>query len=135
KAFEAATGGSGASTYRTGDMGELRADGLLQHRGRKDFQVKIRGFRVEVGEVETALHDHPGVSEASVIARDVDGEEHLVAYLVTKEGATDISVRTLRQHLQRRVPYYMVPTIYVRLDAMPRTPNNKVDRLALPAPV
>lgn len=135
KAFEAATGDSDARTYRTGDMGELRADGLLQHRGRKDFQVKIRGFRVEVGEVETALHDHPGVSEASVIARDVDGEEHLVAYLVTVEGARDISVRSLRQHLQRRVPYYMVPTIYVRLDAMPRTPNNKVDRLALPAPV
>ncbi|WP_169829171.1 non-ribosomal peptide synthetase [Tsuneonella mangrovi] len=135
KVFEAAPDDSQLRTYRTGDMGELRADGLLQHRGRKDFQVKIRGFRVEVGEVETALHDHPGISEAAVVAREIGDEQQLVAYLVTEAGAENFSVRSLRQRLQRRLPYYMTPTIFVRLDAMPRTPNNKVDRLALPAPL
>ena len=135
KVFETDLDDPHIRTYRTGDMGELRTDGLLQHRGRKDFQVKIRGFRVEVGEVETALHDHPAVSEAVVVARDIGDEQQLVAYLVMEEGAESLSVRSLRQRLQRRVPYYMIPTVFVRLEAMPRTPNNKVDRLALPTPV
>lgn len=134
KVFSVAPGNSSVRVYHTGDMGELRADGLLQHRGRKDFQVKIRGFRVEVNEVETALQDHPGVSEACVVARDIGDEQHLVAYLVLNAGAANISIRNLRQRLQRRLPYYMVPTLFVRLDALPRTPNNKVDRLTLPAP-
>lgn len=134
KVFKAGPGNSGVRIYHTGDMGELRADGLLHHRGRMDFQVKIRGFRVEVGEVETALHDNPGVGEACVVARDIGDEQHLVAYLVMEEGTKNVSIRNLRQRLHRRVPYYMVPTIYVRLDAMPRTPNNKIDRMALPAP-
>jgi nonribosomal peptide synthetase DhbF len=133
KVFGTVPGDAALRVYHTGDMGELRADGLLQHRGRKDFQVKIRGFRVEVGEVETALLEYPGIREVVVMAREIGAETHLVAYLVA--GAdVEISVRQLRQRLQKRVPYYMVPTIYVRLDAIPRTPNNKVDRLRLPEP-
>jgi len=134
KAFRAVPGDAAARAYHMGDMGELRSDGLLQHRGRKDFQVKIRGFRVEVGEVETALLGHQAIKEAVVVARDVGSETHLVAYLVDTGAGGDINVRGLRQRLQKRLPYYMVPTIYVRLDAIPRTPNNKVDRLRLPEP-
>ena len=134
KAFGVMPDDPSVRVYRTGDLGELGADGLLRHRGRKDFQVKIRGFRVEVGEVETALLDHPGIKEAAVVARDIGDEQQLVAYLSAEAEAEAISVRGLRQRLQRRVPYYMVPTAYVRLNALPRTPNNKVDRLALPAP-
>jgi len=134
KAFRAVPGDASLSAYHMGDMGELRADGLLQHRGRKDFQVKIRGFRVEVGEVETALLEHPAIKEVVVVARDIGTETHLVAYVVAAGADLDINVRKLRQRLQKRLPYYMVPTVYVRLDAIPRTPNNKVDRLRLPEP-
>jgi amino acid adenylation domain-containing protein len=134
KVFRMVPGDSTLRAYHMGDMGELRADGLLQHRGRKDFQVKIRGFRVEVGEVETVLLEHAAIKEVVVMARDIGSETHLVAYLVAAGDDAEISVRQLRQRLQKRLPYYMVPTVYVRLEAMPRTPNNKVDRLRLPDP-
>ena len=120
--------------YRTGDMGLLAADGLLTHQGRKDFQVKIRGFRIEVGEVEAALVSLGGVGESVVVAREINGEQRLVAYIVLDTEAQSICVRTLREHLKHRLPYYMLPAVFVRLLALPRTPNNKVDRNSLPLP-
>ncbi|HEY8570605.1 amino acid adenylation domain-containing protein [Microbulbifer sp.] len=119
--------------YHTGDLGQMDADGLLHHRGRKDFQVKIRGFRVEVSEVEARLLAHPDIAEAVVVARDLRGETQLVAYLVPLEGTVP-SVQQLRDFLGEQLTYYMIPTVYVRLDQLPKTPNNKVDRNALPMP-
>ncbi len=120
---------------RTGDLGQLRPDGLLVHLGRKDFQVKIRGNRVEVGEVEEALRALPGIEDAAVAASEgPDGENRLVGYVVWrgKRGST----RELRAGLARTLPGYMVPSAFFSLPALPLTARGKVDRAALrpPAP-
>jgi amino acid adenylation domain-containing protein len=134
------SGESGARAYRTGDLGRLRADGMLEFLGRIDHQVKVRGFRIELGEIEAALAGHPGVREAVVVARGEGAEDRrLVAYLVGedegegKEGAAPTPA-DLRRYLRERLPEYMVPSSYVVLPFLPLTPNGKVDRRALPAP-
>jgi amino acid adenylation domain-containing protein len=125
-------GEPGARMYRVGDLVRWRADGELEYLGRLDHQVKIRGFRVELGEIEAALAACPGVEEAVVVAReDEPGVRRLVAYV---SGALEVSTGELRQRLQDRLPAYMVPAVFVLLEALPRTPNGKVDRRALPAP-
>ncbi|WHS62771.1 non-ribosomal peptide synthetase [Pseudomonas sp. G2-4] len=124
-----------ALMYRTGDLGRFLADGNIEYLGRNDGQVKIRGFRIEPGEIEARLAEHDDVKETAVLVReDVPGEKRLVAYftLRSREGAADIEA--LRAHLQTRLPDYMVPAAYVRLDALPLTANGKLDRKALPAP-
>jgi amino acid adenylation domain-containing protein/non-ribosomal peptide synthase protein (TIGR01720 family) len=125
---------TGERLYRTGDLGRYMADGVIEFLGRKDFQVKIRGFRIELGEIEVALGLHPEVREAVVVVReDVPGDRRLAAYVVAREGSSP-SADALRGYLKERLPEYMVPPVVVLLDAMPLTPNGKVDRLALPAP-
>ncbi len=123
-------GAAGGRLYRTGDLVRWRGEGEVEFVGRNDFQVKVRGFRIELSEIEARLGEHEGVEEAVVVAREEGaGEKRLVAYYVGDAG-----VEALRGHLGDRVAEYMVPGAYVRLAALPRTPNGKVDRRGLPAP-
>jgi amino acid adenylation domain-containing protein len=124
----------GGRLYKTGDLARYLPDGNIEFIGRIDHQVKIRGFRIELGEIEAVLRQHPGVREGVVDARkDVAGDKRLVAYIVPSEGQTDL-VSTLRAYLMERLPDYMVPSVFVMLDALPRMPNGKVNRQGLPAP-
>ncbi|MGJ7489005.1 amino acid adenylation domain-containing protein [Variovorax sp. ZT4R33] len=124
-----------ARLYKTGDIGRWRADGEIDYIGRNDHQVKVRGFRVELGEIESALLAHPAVREAAVLARhDGGGDARLVAYVTTQPDASP-SADDFRTHLQTTLAPYMVPGIFVTLDALPRSPNGKIDRRALPEPL
>lgn len=118
--------------YFTGDLALLRPDGCLIYKGRKDFRVKIRGYAVEFAEVEKALLEHTGITEAVVMAPENEsGEARLVAY-VTSSSHPSPSVTELRGFAKRNLPDYMIPSAFVILDEMPLTPNGKVDRRALP---
>ncbi|MBO1350490.1 MAG: amino acid adenylation domain-containing protein [Hormoscilla sp. GUM202] len=123
----------GAGLYKTGDRARYRADGNIEFLGRIDNQVKIRGFRIELGEIEATLAQHPCILQAVVIAReDMPGDKRLVAYIVGKTEPP--KVPELRDFLKGKLPGYMVPAAFVTLEAMPLTPNGKVDRRSLPAP-
>ena len=142
----------GERLYKTGDLACYLPDGNIEFLGRSDHQVKIRGFRIELGEIEAALWQHPAVREAAVMAReDAPSDKRLVAYVVhnpqdqsLQEQATDSQVEQvsitqkviphLRSFLQEKLPDYMVPSVFMMLDALPLTPNGKVDRRALPVP-
>ncbi|MCU1267658.1 MAG: amino acid adenylation domain protein [Acidobacteria bacterium] len=124
----------GSRLYRTGDLARYRSKGRIEFIGRIDNQVKLRGFRVELGEIENALTDHPGVAQAVVVIREATGRDRrLVAYVVARDGTVP-NAGELRNHLRSSLPDYMVPADFVLLDELPLTPNNKVDRRALPAP-
>lgn len=120
--------------YNTGDLARWLPNGRVECLGRVDHQVKIRGFRIELGEIEAALDDHPDVQKAVVIVREDQADnKRLVAYVVGGDGKKPES-GTLRDYLAARLPDYMVPAVVVALDAFPLTPNNKIDRRALPVP-
>ena len=117
--------------YRTGDLACLHNDGNIEFLGRGDHQVKIRGQRLELGEVETVLREHPAVNDCVVIAAGEQlDEKYLVAYIVSASGQKLVNIE-LRNYVRQRVPDYMVPSEYVFLDAIPLTPNGKINRLAL----
>lgn len=137
----------GERLYRTGDLGRCREDGAIEYLGRNDFQVKIRGFRVELGEVEAAIAQVAGVRDAIALVRDDDIHgRRLIAYYRCAAAADDAenaapdaslpaaTSATIRAALAARLPDYMLPAAYVRVEAWPQTVNGKLDRAALPAP-
>ncbi|CAI8756612.1 Arthrofactin synthetase C [Pseudomonas sp. IT-93MI4] len=120
----------GDRLYRTGDLARYNNHGELEFLGRNDFQIKLRGLRLEPGEIEARLIEHPAVRQAVVMVRD----ERLVAWYSLRAGIDAPSLDTLRSHVLERLPEYMVPGAFVLLDALPLTPNDKIDRKALPEP-
>jgi aspartate racemase len=123
-----------ARLYKTGDLARWLPSGDLEFAGRTDFQVKIRGFRVEPGEVEAALAQHAGVRDVLVMAWEPrEGDKRLAAYFVASADAEPTSAG-LRAFLRDKLPPYMVPAVFVKLDEMPLTANGKIDRKAVPVP-
>ncbi|MCF5670480.1 amino acid adenylation domain-containing protein, partial [Pseudomonas syringae] len=122
---------TGDRLYRSGDLVRQREDGSLEFLGRNDDQVKIHGLRIEPGDIESCLVAHPAIQQAVVLVRDeAPGGQRLVAWYT----GTRLSVETLRDAVRAQLPDYMVPAVFVHLDAMPLSPNGKLDRKALPAP-
>jgi len=123
----------GARLYKTGDLARYLPDGNIEFLDRIDDQLKIRGFRVEPGEIESVLNQHSGVRDCVVVARKDDTRsKRLIVYVVPKQQPSP-TAGDLRHFLRQRLPDYMVPSIFVLLDALPRTPHGKLDRHALPA--
>ena len=123
-----------ARLYRTGDLARYLANGEIAYLGRIDEQIKILGHRIEPNEIVTVLDRHPDIQASRVVAReDACSEKHLVAYVVL-DPESQPSAADLRSFLEKELPQYMVPAVFVRLDTLPLTQNGKVDRAALPAP-
>jgi amino acid adenylation domain-containing protein len=121
--------------YKTGDLTRYLPNGDIEFLGRIDSQVKIRGFRLELGEIEAALIQHPGLREVVVIDReDRPGDKRLVAYQVTAQSINSPTEQELRTFLRLKLPDYMIPSAFVTVDNLPLTLNGKVDRRALPIP-
>jgi amino acid adenylation domain-containing protein len=123
-----------ACLYKTGDLARYFPDGQIAFMGRTDHQIKIRGYRIEPGEIVSVLNGHPAIQTSFAMAReDTPGDKRLVAYIVPVPGA-HLTASSLQDTLVTRLPDYMLPAAFVRLEALPVTPNGKVDRNALPAP-
>src|SRR5271166_2825208 len=128
------SGKPGARLYKTGDLARYLPDGNIEFFGRIDHQVKIRGFRIEPGEIEAVLRQHPTVRDAIVLAQEnANGEKQLVAYVVAQREPLP-TASELRGFLKEKLPEYMVPAVFVSLDALPLMPNGKINRGALPEP-
>jgi len=121
---------AGKRLFRTGDVIRLRFDGEVEYIGRSDNQVKVRGFRVELGEIESTLAGCSGVGEAVVVKNEQEKSQRLVAYIVKKHGA-ELSAAVLREYLQKRLPWYMIPSAFFFLKQMPLAANGKIARYAL----
>ncbi len=125
----------GIRFYHTGDIGRFDESGNLEILGRSDFQIKLRGIRIELIEIETVLRQVPGVRDAVVGSYELQpGEKSLVAYVVPNQEKQKNFIGEIRHFLQARLPDYMVPTVFMELDALPLNVNLKVDRMALPTP-
>lgn len=121
----------GSRLYATGDLARRRPDGAVEYLGRIDGQVKLRGLRIELGEIEAVLREQPGVTAAAVAVKEPSpGDPRIIGYLVGEPPGT----AALRTALGARLPDYMVPSSFVVLDALPLSPNGKLDRRALPTP-
>jgi amino acid adenylation domain-containing protein len=123
----------GAHLYRTGDLGRLLPNGEIEFHGRCDDQIKLRGHRIEPDEICATLNCHGSIAQSAVVARGNGAEQQLICYVVVKPGST-AGADDLREFLAARLPHYMVPTLFVRTESLPITPNGKLDRAALPLP-
>lgn len=124
--------GPGERIYRTGDVARWLPDGNIEYLGRDDNQVKIRGLRIELGEIENTLREHAGVTDCvAVVKRYSESIVVIVAYVVCK---SELNVEELKQYLKKKLPDYMIPNLFERIDAIPLTSSGKADRKALPEP-
>ncbi|MCZ6672026.1 MAG: non-ribosomal peptide synthetase, partial [Verrucomicrobia bacterium] len=120
--------------FRTGDLGNFSAEGLLYHKGRTDFQIKIRGMRVDLGEIETAFQDHPDVKEVVVVGHTRrDNDTELIAYIRTAANS-HVSRGEIYEFLTSKLSPHQIPTRTLFLDSFPLTRTHKIDRNALPDP-
>jgi amino acid adenylation domain-containing protein len=124
----------GGRMYRTGDLVRFMPSGDIEFLGRNDFQVKIRGYRIELGEIEACLREHSGVANGVVALDDTEGQKRLVAYYTEKRGEEKLRPEALQAWITGKMPDYMVPVAYVRLESLPLTENGKLDRKKLPSP-
>ncbi|MGD9488077.1 MAG: amino acid adenylation domain-containing protein [Calditrichaceae bacterium] len=125
---------SGILLYKTGDLARYLPDGNIEFLGRADNQVKIRAFRIELGEIEAALNQCGGISRSIVTAiEDSSGVKRLIAYYINGKNQ-DLPVKELRGSIQKRLPDYMIPSAFIRMDQFPLSPAGKIDRRALPVP-
>lgn len=125
----------GARMYRTGDSGVRRPDGEIEFRGRLDRQIKIRGQRVELDEIGSVLARHPSIDFATAIASTAEGgENQIIAHVLPKPNVPVPTAHELRKHLLRSLPDYMIPAAFVRLRALPISPNGKLDLRMLAPP-
>jgi len=118
--------------YKTGDIVKLFDNGIMEYLGRSDFQVKINGFRIETGEIQSKILTYPNIKDCFVTALDIKGTKVLCAYYVTEK---EVSVKSLKQFLQKSLPRYMVPKYFVTLEQIPLTQNGKINKALLPPPV
>jgi len=120
-----------STIYKTGDLVRYRSDGNIEFLGRRDNQVKVRGFRIELGEIENALNNCPTVNQAIVIVKpDSTGNNQLLAYLTINTDSLQTDL--IRQELHKKLPNYMIPSLFIKLENFPMTANGKIDRKSLP---
>jgi len=122
----------GKKLYRSGDLGAWTKDGNVEFLGRIDDQVKIRGFRIEPGEIEHALLQHEDLHQVVVVIKEISNQKSIVAYYVPRNKTQTPAL--LKEFLQKGLPHYMIPNYFIELDSLPRTPNDKIDKKALPLP-
>ncbi|MCP5106755.1 MAG: hypothetical protein GY950_25445, partial [bacterium] len=120
-----------APSYSTGDLARWLPGGDIEFLGRADHQLKIRGYRIELGEIENMMSKHGMIKAVVVTAVE---NEFLCAYFVPDVSTPDVSVSGLRDFLSRHLPAYMVPSFFVPIEKIPRTPNGKIDLKGLPIP-
>ncbi len=123
----------GARLYRTGDLARYGPSGNIEFLGRVDDQVKIHGFRIELGDIKAVLDQHPSIRESLVTTYEPLGAKALAAYIVFNSDVK-VVIAELRDYMKKRLPEYMIPSAFVTLDLLPRLPNGKINRKALPAP-
>jgi amino acid adenylation domain-containing protein len=125
---------SGSRVYRTGDLARFLSNGDIEFLGRTDFQVKLRGYRIELGEIETILTEFKGIKEAVVAAKqNKNNDTQLIAYIIPS-GKTGIILTDVKNFLKKKLPEYMIPSVFINMEKFPLTPNGKIDRKALPEP-
>ena len=122
----------GKVMYKTGDIARWLPDGNIEYMGRADQQIKIRGYRIEIGEIEAQLKKHELIDDAVVTVKDnPEGDKALCAYIIHKDG---LSLSQIREYLIKRLPSYMVPAHFMRLESFPLSQSGKINRNALPDP-
>lgn len=114
--------------YLTGDIVRVTEEGEIEFIGRKDSQIKIHGFRIEISEITKVLSEMEGIDDVSVVARDEEHEKYLCAFYVANK---ELELFELKQHLYKKLPAYMVPAYFIRVDALPLTPFGKIDEKRL----
>jgi amino acid adenylation domain-containing protein len=117
--------------YKTGDLAKYLPDGNIEYIGRIDHQVKIRGFRIELEEIEVVLKKHQSIKDAIVVTNHINNSDHLIAFIIPTDKQKKVNSKELASHLEKRLPNYMVPSTFIKIDKVPLTSNGKIDRKSM----